>query len=86
MTGVVTRLAEAGLVERRADPADGRVTIVAVTPAGQRYLLDARTTSIAILAEHIRCLSPRQQRVLLTAVDALDALGTTTTSTGARPA
>jgi DNA-binding MarR family transcriptional regulator len=34
MTGIVDRLEERGLVERRASPEDRRVKLIAVTPAG----------------------------------------------------
>lgn len=84
MTGVVTRLAEAGLAERRSDPNDGRVSRVAITRAGRAHLASARDTSTAVLAEHIRGLSLPQQRALAAAVEALDALGTDTP--GDRPA
>jgi DNA-binding MarR family transcriptional regulator len=36
VTGLVDRLEEAGLVERRVDPADRRVKTLVVTAAGQR--------------------------------------------------
>lgn len=35
MTGIVDRLEERGLVERRSDPADRRVRLVALTAAGE---------------------------------------------------
>jgi len=35
VTYLVDRLAEAGLVTRTTDPADGRVSLVAITPAGR---------------------------------------------------
>src|SRR4051794_29960116 len=35
MTGLVARLTSAGLAERRADPSDGRATLVALTDAGR---------------------------------------------------
>lgn len=36
VTYLVGRLSEAGLVDRTAHPADGRVSLVAITPAGRR--------------------------------------------------
>jgi DNA-binding MarR family transcriptional regulator len=38
MTALVRRLESAGLVERRPDPADQRVVLVAPTPEGEAYL------------------------------------------------
>lgn len=74
MTKVVTRLAQHGLVERRADPADGRATLVVATDRG-RAELDARhAVREAVLAERVRSLPPEQQRRLLEAADALAAL------------
>lgn len=74
MTKLIARLADAGLVTRRADPADGRATLVAATEAG-RAELDARhAVRVAVLAERIRGLPEAQQRALLAAADALTAL------------
>jgi len=42
MTQLIQRLERQGLVTRHADPDDGRVALVAITPAGQE-LLDDRT-------------------------------------------
>jgi DNA-binding MarR family transcriptional regulator len=36
LTGIADRLEERGLVERRPDPADRRVKLLALTPAGRR--------------------------------------------------
>lgn len=84
MTGVVTRLVEAGHVRRQSDPTDGRVALIEITPAGRSYLSDAQDRATAKLAEHITTLPVRQQRALAAAADALVAL--TYTTTGDRPA
>lgn len=42
MTQLVQRLERQGLVRRTADPADGRVVLVAVTDAGRRVLAERR--------------------------------------------
>src|ERR1700704_653919 len=42
MTGIVDRLAAAGLAQRQPDPADGRAALVAITPAGHDYLVSIR--------------------------------------------
>ena len=38
MTGLADRLEERGLLERRADPADRRVKLLALTPAGEKLI------------------------------------------------
>jgi len=42
MTGLVTRCADAGLLERTADPDDARAVLVRLTPAGERALTEDR--------------------------------------------
>ena len=74
MTGIVDRLAAAGLVRRQPDPADGRAALVAITPAGQDYLTSVRRQRASALAAHIGQLEPGQQRALAAAAAALQAL------------
>jgi len=52
MTQLIQRLERQGLVTRLADPDDGRVALVAITPAGQELLDDrmrARRERLAVL-------------------------------------
>jgi DNA-binding MarR family transcriptional regulator len=42
MTSLVTRLEDAGLVQRQADPMDGRVVLVCLADGGAAYLADRR--------------------------------------------
>lgn len=74
MTGLVSRLADAGLVERRQDPHDGRVTLVAITPAGREHLRSLRRRRAEVLAERIACLPAAERRALTAAATALQAL------------
>jgi DNA-binding MarR family transcriptional regulator len=74
MTGIVDRLAAAGLVRRQPDPADGRAALVAITPAGHDYLMSIRRQRAATVAAHISTLDPAQQRALAAAAAALQAL------------
>ena len=39
MTALVTQLEDLGLAERRRDPGDGRVVLVAITRAGKQFFL-----------------------------------------------
>jgi len=59
MTAVVSQLADLGFAERRTDPGDGRVVLVAITRAGRQRLRTMRsvgasafTTLIDKLTEH----------------------------------
>jgi DNA-binding MarR family transcriptional regulator len=74
MTGLVTRLATAGLVERTSDPDDGRVARVRVTDAGRRALTEFRDTRSAELRRRLEHLDPQDQRALELAVPALERL------------
>jgi DNA-binding MarR family transcriptional regulator len=74
MTGIVDRLAAAGLVRRQPDPADGRAALVAITPAGHDYLMSIRRQRAATVAAHIGSLEPGHQQALAAAAAALQAL------------
>lgn len=76
MTGVVDRLADGGLVTRRADPRDGRVALIEATDAGRTHLYERHAARATALAEHIDRLTAGQQQALLAAVDGLNALTT----------
>lgn len=58
MSRLVRGLEDDGLVERRADPADGRVALIAATPEGARVLLRARRDRVEYLAERLGTLDP----------------------------
>ena len=74
ITRVLTRLTELGLVERAADPADGRSTLVSITPTGRALLSDLRTRRDAFLADRISNLSPEDRAVLDHASAVLESL------------
>jgi DNA-binding MarR family transcriptional regulator len=74
MTGLVTRLADAGLVVRSDHPSDGRARLVAITDAGRAYLRQLQAQRAAGVAERLAMLAPAEQRALAAAVDALDTL------------
>jgi DNA-binding MarR family transcriptional regulator len=81
MTGVVARLADAGLVERQADPRDGRASLIAATQAGHAYIRSIHAKRARLLVEHVGELRTEQQRALRAAVPALQALAGRTVST-----
>jgi DNA-binding MarR family transcriptional regulator len=74
MTVLVTALERSGLVERRADPADGRVALVALTAFGSDYLQARRQAGAAAFAELIDELPPGEAGALAAAVTALEHL------------
>lgn len=74
ITKVVTKLEAEGLVERAADPSDGRVSRVSATAAGRALIEESRRRKTTWLTARIRELDPDQQARLADALDALDAL------------
>lgn len=61
MTGIVDRLLEQGLVERKPDPADRRSVIVALTQEGARTLEQVRAGRRHTVEGLLRCLSAEEQ-------------------------
>lgn len=77
VTKVVERLEELGLIERRADPDDGRRVVVVATAAGSELLAAGRARKDAILAQRIAQLDADQLDRLAAALDVLDLLAGT---------
>jgi DNA-binding MarR family transcriptional regulator len=71
MTAVVTQLQHLGLAERRSDPADGRVVLVAVSAAGRRQLTATRRAAASVLTALIDQLPEQEAAALNAAVPAL---------------
>lgn len=74
MTVLVTALERGGLVARQSDPTDGRVTLVALTAEGSRYLRDRRRAGTDALAQLIDKLPPGEAAALAAAIPALQHL------------
>ena len=74
MTALVTVLERAGLVERRQDPCDQRVVLVALTAAGTDYLRSRRRAGAEAFARLIGKLPPAEIAILLAAAPALQHL------------
>ena len=74
ITRVVGKLEAAGLVRRRPDPADGRVTRVELSAAGRRQLDTGRTRRTAWLATRLRELPAEDFERLAEAADVLERL------------
>jgi len=74
MTALVARLEEDGWVERRSDPADGRVVNVAITSTGCAVLDEAVRVRAEALHARLERLFPEQRTAIAAAVAAIDAL------------
>lgn len=73
-TRIVARLEEAGLVERIADPADGRSFTVSATAAGHALMSKLRTRKNAYLARRFRKLDAEDLATLDRAAEILEDL------------
>jgi DNA-binding MarR family transcriptional regulator len=71
MTALVSTLERAGLVERRSDPSDRRVALVALTSHGRVYIRDRRQAGVEIFAELIGALPADEAGTLLASVTAM---------------
>jgi DNA-binding MarR family transcriptional regulator len=71
MTALITTLERAGLVERRPDPQDQRVVLVALTGAGADYRRARRQAGAAAFAELIAKLPPAEADAVRAAIPAL---------------
>jgi DNA-binding MarR family transcriptional regulator len=73
-TTAVAGLLTSGFVDREPDPADGRATRVAVTPAGQAVLQSFTHSEAEVLAALMSAIPEEQARLLLTAAPVLSTL------------
>ena len=74
MTGLVQRLEGEGWVERRPDPADGRATLVRVTPAGLAALEDYRAAAAARVRPQLSELGDFDRATLARALELMQQL------------
>ncbi len=72
MTRVIAQLEEAGMVERRADPRDGRCFLITPTEEGRACLDDQRTRKSAWLARMLDRLDPEDVHTLQRAAAILE--------------
>ncbi len=73
ITQTLAGLKRAGLVRAAADPADGRKSVISVTPAGNRLFESARASRDAWLARAIgHVVSPRERADLQKAIELLE--------------
>ena len=74
MTKVLANLSEAGLVDRVADPADGRQQQVSLTAKAVKMLREDRRRRDEWLAAHLIGLTPAQREALAAALPVLEVL------------
>lgn len=74
MTQLIGRLADAGLVARLADPADGRVVHVQITDAGKDLVVSHRIAHAKRLSRLLTALTLADRQALAAALPAMDAL------------
>jgi DNA-binding MarR family transcriptional regulator len=74
MTRAVTKLEDAGYLRRWVDPADGRVSIVALTEHGATVLREAWSRQQSYLRRQFEALDDADQATLLASVGALENL------------
>ncbi len=85
ITKLVGRLEDDGLVERRADPTDGRVKIVTTTAAGDARVADIRSRREAWLARQFRLLSDDEIERLTAALAVIERLAQAEAPRGPSP-
>ncbi|GLX97984.1 MarR family transcriptional regulator [Herbidospora sp. NBRC 101105] len=74
LSRVVGGLENLGLVARTPDPADGRASLISLTPEGEAELGRLRGDSIAFFVARISALPPEQREALAAALPAIEAL------------
>lgn len=72
VTAAIGRLEQQGLVRRRTDEGDRRITHVEITGAGRKLLARQRSRKTAYLARRLGGLTPREREVLGEAATILD--------------
>lgn len=71
VTAVTTGLLRQGLIEKRPDPADARVTLLSLTPAGQRLREEIRTFMVSLFQSMLDRVEPQRRETVLSALDIL---------------
>jgi DNA-binding MarR family transcriptional regulator len=74
MTRLVDAMERDGFVQRDPDPEDQRAVVLHATTKGRRALERDRAQRVAVLAAHVRTLSPVQRSTLAEGVETLRAM------------
>jgi len=70
--GLMDRMMEQGLVERRADPEDRRANMLYLTPKGKQLVEQVMPAHSDMIADYMGALSPEKQKQLLDLLSELD--------------
>lgn len=81
VTPQVRRLERAGLVDRAADPDDGRASLLRLSPLGEEARTAVRTSGAALLEEHLGVFDDAERQ---TFADLLGRFATGLSSSGGR--
>ncbi|WP_454084574.1 MarR family winged helix-turn-helix transcriptional regulator [Georgenia sp. Marseille-Q6866] len=71
VSGLVDRLVERGMVERRLDPRDRRVRLTALSPAGQAFVAEHDAAGWRVGMEILETLDPEDLRALARGLGAM---------------
>ena len=71
VTAVATQLLRHGLIDKHPDPADARVTLLSLTPAGRRARDDVRAFMAGLFQSMMERVEPAQREAVLTSLDVL---------------
>jgi len=74
VTALVSSLVQAGYVERRSDPGDKRVVMVAITDAGSELVRARRAARVEVFADAVAKLTPEEAATLAAAVPVIERL------------
>ncbi|WP_152192407.1 MarR family winged helix-turn-helix transcriptional regulator [Georgenia satyanarayanai] len=71
VSGLVDRLVERGMVERRADPRDRRVRLTALSPAGEAFIAEHDAAGWRVGMEILQTMDPEDLRALARGLSAM---------------
>ena len=71
ITAVSTQLLRLGLIDKHPDPADARVTLLSLTPAGRRAREDVRAFMAGLFQSMMERVEPAQREAVLASLDVL---------------
>ncbi|WP_371482386.1 MarR family winged helix-turn-helix transcriptional regulator [Kitasatospora sp. NBC_00315] len=74
VSGLISKLLEAGFVDRQADPGDRRTARIALTDAGHRQLEDWQRAHERRIADALGSLSPTEREAVMAALPGLESL------------
>jgi MarR family transcriptional regulator, 2-MHQ and catechol-resistance regulon repressor len=64
ITGVTQRLEKSGLILRKQDPSDERITVLEITPKGSRILKNIHDAHLSRINSYLKSFSIQKQRSL----------------------